>query len=252
MTRRPDSDTRVTPAAVPAATEAGRTRQPLGALAVCNGVLAVCLAASLTALWQWGQPRGWARIDRFSGGALLVYAAMMAEHLRFVRQVMAAGVSLREVYGTSYDPMMGVFNGLLLLGQVSVFLDYGHWHLDPRLERPVLQYAGLGIYLASLGLVVWTDRHLARGLAAGGAGLRLVTTGPYRHIRHPRYAALFLTNIALPLTCASPLGWLLVAPWALVVTRRIRLEEQHLREAFGAAYQSYAVRTGRLLPRRCW
>jgi protein-S-isoprenylcysteine O-methyltransferase Ste14 len=143
---------------------------------------------------------------------------------------------------------MGPFNAVLLLGQLSVFLDYGHWHLSPWLERPGLQFAGLALYLLSLMLVVWTDRHLLAAFADDRGGLRLVTGGPYQYIRHPRYTALFLSNLALALTLASLLAWLFAALWWLVVWRRIRMEERHLRGIFGVEYERYASRTGSVLP----
>jgi len=211
-------------------------RSSATALAVCNGVILTCLVAAIACLWQWGEPAGWARIDRFSGSALLFYVLFVVQHVRFYRAILRARLDLEEAFGASYDPLMGLFNGVLLLGQLTVFMDYGHWHLTPWLERGSLQYAGLGAYGLGLVLVVWADRHLLRELTADRVPRRVVTTGPYRLLRHPRYAGLFLTTIALALTFASLLGWLLVLAWAFVVRHRIRIEEEHLREVFGSDY----------------
>ena len=222
--------------------------RPATALAVCNGLMLACLVAAVACLWQWGEAVGWTRIDRFSGGALLFYVLFVRQHVRFYRAILPSRLDLEEAFGASYDPLMGLLNGLLLVGQLTVFMDYGHWHLTPWLERGSLQYAGLGAYGLGLVLVVWADRHLLRELTADRSARRVVTTGPYSFLRHPRYAGLFLTTVALALTLASFLGWMFAAAWFFVVRRRIRIEEEHLRSLFGPDYARYAGRTGMLFP----
>jgi protein-S-isoprenylcysteine O-methyltransferase Ste14 len=226
-----------------------RARQPLAALALCNAVAWACFTAALACLWQWDRAAGVARIDRFSGGALLFYFLLLLLHFRFCRRLMALRVPLGEAFGSTFDPLMGLFNALLIVGQLTAFLDYAHWHLTPRLEIAALQYAGLVLYLLSLATVAWSDRHLVPGLAGEPCARQPVTTGPYKYVRHPRYAALFLSNIALALTLASVPAWMCAVAWFLVVRRRIRLEEQHLRATLGAAYEQYATLTGGLFPR---
>lgn len=46
-----------------------------------------------------------------------------------------------------------------MVADLAVFLDYGHWHLVPALEQPLLQSLGLGLYLA---VAIWRDTYLAR------------------------------------------------------------------------------------------
>ena len=78
----------------------------------------------------------------------------------------------------------------------------------------------------------------------------LVQTGPYRWIRHPLYTNGLLLLLAISLMMSS---WLLLAMTILALLLMtlvvIPLEESHLRARFGAAYDAYAARTGRLLPR---
>jgi protein-S-isoprenylcysteine O-methyltransferase Ste14 len=137
---------------------------------------------------------------------------------------------------------------LLLIGELVVFCDYGHWRLTPWLERASLQFAGLGIYLLALVIVIWADYYLARHFATEKSARQVITTGPYRYIRHPRYAGLFITRLAFALTFASLFAWVSMGAWFLVVWRRIRVEERYLRDVFGTQYERYASRTARLLP----
>jgi len=78
----------------------------------------------------------------------------------------------------------------------------------------------------------------------------LVTTGVYRRIRHPMYAAHWLWGIAQVLLLqnwiAGPALLVTLVPLYLVRAPR---EEQMLLEAFGDDYRAYLRRTGRLLPR---
>lgn len=79
---------------------------------------------------------------------------------------------------------------------------------------------------------------------------RLVTEGIYKYIRHPIYAAVWLSVIAqallLPNWIVGPLGMLLFLP---VYVTRVPREEQMMLEQFGEGYHQYMQQTGRLLPR---
>jgi len=78
---------------------------------------------------------------------------------------------------------------------------------------------------------------------------QLVTAGPYRFVRHPIYSA----NLALWLGAAlGTLNLLLLAAWPLFLAGNrleVAAEERLLAARFGEAWQGYAARTGRLLPR---
>jgi len=85
-----------------------------------------------------------------------------------------------------------------------------------------------------------------------GAGVfddhELVTSGPFRFVRHPIYSAI----IALWLSAAlGTLNWLLLVTWPVYVAgvmKPAREEEALLQEKFGEAYEAYVEETGRFLP----
>jgi protein-S-isoprenylcysteine O-methyltransferase Ste14 len=141
-----------------------------------------------------------------------------------------------------------LFGAILEPGKLAVVLDYGHWHLVPALEQPVLRTLGLVLGVAGSAGLVWTDRWLARHFASEEAAARLMTGGPYRLVRHPRYASILLLGLSTPLVFASILGWPLWFLLLAAIRRRIAREEPHLRELFGNAYEAYAGRTPRLVP----
>ena len=120
------------------------------------------------------------------------------------------------------------------------------------IEQPILRVLGVGLSLYSQIMVLWTVRTLGRLLIPGLAVFHdhvLVTSGPFRWVRHPLYSG------ALALWLGAALGtlnWLLLALWPLFVAAIIKelpTEERMLRAKFGAPYEAYAAQTGRLLPR---
>lgn len=78
----------------------------------------------------------------------------------------------------------------------------------------------------------------------------LVTRGVYRYIRHPMYAAIWLWCLAQPLLVHNWLGGGAVVPaFALLYVIRTPREEAMMLDRFGAIYNAYCARTGRLLPK---
>jgi protein-S-isoprenylcysteine O-methyltransferase Ste14 len=79
---------------------------------------------------------------------------------------------------------------------------------------------------------------------------RLVTTGPYRWVRHPLYTTGIVLIVAMALMLRS---WLLLvaAAMSLVAVRTLVIpaEEQQLQSKFGDEYAAYRRRTGQFLPR---
>lgn len=76
---------------------------------------------------------------------------------------------------------------------------------------------------------------------------RLVTTGPYRHVRHPMYAALLLFAAAVVLAYADPWKSAALALLFAVLWKKSDLEEGYLRARY-PQYAAYAARVRRFLP----
>ena len=210
---------------------------------------AVYLAAALACLRQWRAANPWARLDVFSGGLLVLGVLWTAADTRWHKAIFRSAETMKEASGSSYDPWLLRWIALLSLADLTVFLDYGHWHLVPALEQPALQAMGLGLYLLGALWLLWVDRYLSRHFLADPTARKVITGGPYHYVRHPRYAAVLSSRVAFALALASVLAWVFALIWLALILRRIRLEEAHLRELFGADYETYTLRTPRLLPR---
>ncbi len=112
-----------------------------------------------------------------------------------------------------------------------------------------------GVLVAALGfaLLEWSHRALGRNWSDHPRiteSQTLVTSGPYRWIRHPIYTA-FLLILGSPLLISANgfIGGLWITLTALDVRGRIRFEEERMQARFGEAYESYLSETGLHLPR---
>jgi protein-S-isoprenylcysteine O-methyltransferase Ste14 len=77
----------------------------------------------------------------------------------------------------------------------------------------------------------------------------LVTTGPYRLVRNPIFAATAASWIGLALIVPNLLAAVMLVAFLTALEIQVRLvEEPYLYRVHGTAYEQYATRTGRFLP----
>jgi protein-S-isoprenylcysteine O-methyltransferase len=78
---------------------------------------------------------------------------------------------------------------------------------------------------------------------------RLIDGGPYRYVRHPSYSGALLAFLGLGLCIGN---WASIAVMGIAILGvflwRIHVEEAVLLSGLGKQYQSYMVRTKRLIP----
>jgi len=139
-----------------------------------------------------------------------------------------------------------------MAGLIAYLIDpaYMAWAAVPL---PVwLRWTGVGLALIAGSLLVWMFRTLGRNLTDTVVTRKqhtLVTTGPYRWVRHPMYASAALAIVGNSLVAAS---WFIFAAGCLALSLlviRTRKEEQNLIARFGDEYRDYMQRTGRFVPR---
>ena len=153
---------------------------------------------------------------------------------------------------------------LLILGRLAValplflgvltYVAVPRWMAWSALALPAwVRWTGVVLGLAMVPAAYWVFHALGRNVSETVLTREhheLVTTGPYRVIRHPLYAMGIGLFLSVGLMAAS---WfiLLFALIALVAIRVVvvPLEERELEAKFGDAYRSYRQRTGVLLPR---
>jgi protein-S-isoprenylcysteine O-methyltransferase Ste14 len=106
------------------------------------------------------------------------------------------------------------------------------------------------LFAAGLGLAVWARIYLGRNWGmpmTEKAEPELVTSGPYRFVRHPIYSGILLGFLGTGL--ATNGYWLIVCGVCLLYfIYSARVEEGILTNAFPSAYPSYRARTKMLIP----
>jgi protein-S-isoprenylcysteine O-methyltransferase Ste14 len=156
-------------------------------------------------------------------------------------------------------------NKIRLAGMILLFLASQIWVIGTFIYifKPVflawsvfplplwVRWVGLALALTGMALEFSTQLHLGRNYSTTlhiREEQTLVTTGPYRYVRHPMYTALFTVGIGLGLLSAS---WYFLLPFivtGVVVAFRVGREEEAMIEKFGDQYVRYMDRTGRFLP----
>lgn len=161
--------------------------------------------------------------------------------------VRGRGAAMRQDRGTRLIVALAAYLGIaaaLVVARVPGLRAYADdwWTLG----------LAVAIVLAGIALRAWAIVSLGRYFRREVTiepGQRIVRRGPYRVLRHPSYAGLFLIFAGFGLAFGS---WVSAAVALLIVFAgllpRIRVEERALAQAFGADYTDYANSTARVLP----
>jgi protein-S-isoprenylcysteine O-methyltransferase Ste14 len=127
--------------------------------------------------------------------------------------------------------------------------------MAPSLRIPgAVQVFGVIVMWLGLTTRVWAVAALGgafRTTVEVDLDQAVVTTGPYKWIRHPSYAGLLLFLAGFGLAIGN---WLSAAACLALplpaLAWRIHVEEAELRRVLGDAYRAYQTKTARLIPRR--
>lgn len=147
----------------------------------------------------------------------------------------------------------------LRLSAIPAFVGSLAWFIDPdwmdwsKLPLPIwLRWVGVGLVATWGLLLVWTFFHLGKNLTDTVVTRKehtLVTSGPYRFVRHPFYLSFAIAMVGGSLVSAN---WFLFTTGCLplvFIIARTRIEEAMLIERFGDEYRDYMQRTDRFVPR---
>ncbi len=119
-----------------------------------------------------------------------------------------------------------------------------------NVHDPWLQGIGLAVFVSGLALAVWARVYLGRNWGmpmTEKADPELVTTGPYRRVRHPIYTGIILATVGT--TIAVSLYWLVavVLIGGYFVFSAVR-EERFMATKFPDSYPRYKRSTKMLVP----
>ena len=153
---------------------------------------------------------------------------------------------------TPGDFVLLFFDGIgMIIPLVYVFsslLDFANYNLPD-----LVGWIGTGLFVFAIWLLYQSHRSLGKNwtpVLAIQKEHTLVTTGIYKYIRHPMYAAHIFWAVAqimiLPNWIAGYSFFVVMIPHYLV---RVGKEEAMMVEQFGSEYENYMKKSGRIFPK---
>lgn len=161
-------------------------------------------------------------------------------------------------------PPLGVYPALMTL-PLFLYLSILFSQIPMNIPYAIIEFFQMGIFLypieialtvggitLAIGSTLYLYRHRNQGL---------VTSGPYRYIRHPQYTGFILLSLGLTvisykiLTSTFGIGWLspeaTIALWfgqfAVYIILAL-IEDSYLSKTYGESYAEYKQNTAFLLP----
>jgi protein-S-isoprenylcysteine O-methyltransferase Ste14 len=214
-------------------------------IAAVVGTLAFILVPLF--VWGIGDVRGFIQHT-----ARLAYLAVtVLSQIGILLYVPDAGLSRKEGATVVARQRFAVALLQLLTVAIVIIAPYTDARGWASIDFPVIRYAGVLLYAAGLSLMNWAIVHLGRHFSVQVTLQKdheLVTQGPYRFVRHPRYAGILLCFAGVALIFASAGALVLVAALLATLAWRVHDEEAMMADAFPAEWPRYAQRTARLIP----
>ncbi|MGA3088972.1 MAG: isoprenylcysteine carboxylmethyltransferase family protein [Terriglobales bacterium] len=207
------------------------------------------LSVALLVLWGWGLDN----LAAFFENPVRSAMAAMA-----LATVLAAAVlkldfhPLRKGAESVTDQTIQLAVLLVLSLALLWFLPFADRNRILTLQHGYWRCLGLLLFTVGVTVRIAGLKTLGRNFSAYVTlqpDHRLVQHGIYARIRHPLYLSLLLTPTGIALVFASILALPILALAAAFIFDRIRQEEHLLAARFGAEYEDYQRRTGKLLPR---
>lgn len=135
--------------------------------------------------------------------------------------------------------------GLMLMG----YSDRHSWLVfaDSQISR----FSGLFLLAAGGLLAFWSAMILGKQYSTEitiQKDHQLITSGPFRFIRHPRYLGLIFMALGYALLFRSLAGMAMTLLLIPALIWRIKGEETMMADEFGSDWQAYLKRTWRLVP----
>jgi protein-S-isoprenylcysteine O-methyltransferase Ste14 len=139
-------------------------------------------------------------------------------------------------------------NGLSALSVILLIRVFRGGNL--AVSSPILGAIGAVVFASGLALAIWARVHLGRNWGmpmTRKTEPELVTSGPYRFVRHPIYTGLLAGVLGTALV-TNLLGLVIVVVLGGYFYYSASVEEKNLTAVFPSAYPAYRARTKMLIP----
>jgi protein-S-isoprenylcysteine O-methyltransferase Ste14 len=159
----------------------------------------------------------------------------------------AAGLSAKPGRA-NMGPFVGFRIGVVLI--VILLLRLRPFKTQSVTDNPWLQGIGLALFVCGLALAIWARVYLGRNWGmpmSQKVDGELVTSGPYKRVRHPIYSGIILAMAGTAIAVAW--YWLIIAVLlgAYFVYSAFK-EERYMASVFPDTYPEYKRSTKMLIP----
>jgi protein-S-isoprenylcysteine O-methyltransferase Ste14 len=158
----------------------------------------------------------------------------------------------RKADGTIFMTLIRI-GGLILWLSPLVYLLNPAWMVWSKIGLPEwVRWLGVGLGILCIFGIYWLFSSIGSGITPTSATRKehqLVTSGPYRWVRHPLYTVGSSMFIAFGMIADNWFIALLGVLAFIGMAARTPKEEANLVEKFGDEYREYMKRTGRFFPR---
>ena len=158
----------------------------------------------------------------------------------------------RKVDGSVLMTIIKV-GGLILWLTPLVYLLNPNWMAWSKIGLPDwVRWLGVGVGVLCVAMIYWLFSSIGNSISPTSATRKqhaLVTSGPYRWVRHPLYTVGSSLFVAFGMMADN---WFIAALGVLAfiaMASRTPKEEANLIEKFGDEYREYMKHTGRYLPK---
>ena len=174
-------------------------------------------------------------------------ALMLARHfltLAFIALLGSTYLTRIQAVGRARGWWESGFPMLVFLGGVGGMAVLDRFKVPPR---HALILSGLALACLGISMSLWALAHLRNSFSILAESRRVVTSGPYRYVRHPLYLGEAATMLGLCLTLGTLAALLFWAAINGLQLARARVEERKLEREL-PEYRQYRERTCFILP----
>jgi protein-S-isoprenylcysteine O-methyltransferase Ste14 len=144
---------------------------------------------------------------------------------------------------------IAIFVTIVLLFKIPGFREFVR-HYQTFFINPVAMDIGVIVCIAGLSFAIWARVHLGKNWGMPMSVKEkpeLITSGPYRYIRHPIYTGMLCGAFGSALVYGLP--WLIIfAVVCLYFIYAAKKEEKLMTEQFPVEYPLYKSKTKMLIP----
>jgi protein-S-isoprenylcysteine O-methyltransferase Ste14 len=195
--------------------------------------------------WSFRYWQAWAFLAVFGSSITAITVYLLQNDSALLERRLRAGASAETE--KSQQIIQAVANIFFL----SLIIVPGLDHRFSWSHLPVwLSVAGDGLVVIGLSIVflVFRENTYTSGVIEVAPDQRVISTGPYRLVRHPMYAGAFVLIFGVPLALGSTWGLVCCLPLMAAIVVRLIDEERYLVRHL-AGYAEYRERTRyRLIP----